>query len=76
MDQGFLLQLELFLAAVQPAPSGCERVSALISCLTGKALVWANAIWGEEGPTLDNYVSIIHLRGERRGNVCSILNKG
>uniref|UniRef100_A0A674B569 Retrotransposon gag domain-containing protein n=1 Tax=Salmo trutta TaxID=8032 RepID=A0A674B569_SALTR len=53
--QGFLLQLELYLAAVQPPPSGRARVSALISCLTGKALEWANAIWEVEDPTQDNY---------------------
>ena len=33
--QGFLLQLELYLATVRPAPSGEESVSALVSCLTG-----------------------------------------
>ena len=43
--QGFLLQLDLYLATVHPAPSGRERVSALVSCLTGKALEWANAVW-------------------------------
>ena len=53
--QGFLLQLELYLAAVQAPPSGRERVSALISCLTGKALEWANAIWEVEDPTRENY---------------------
>ncbi|XP_035637734.2 uncharacterized protein LOC118390961 [Oncorhynchus keta] len=36
--QGFLLQLNLYLATVHPAPSDCERVSALLTCLTGKAL--------------------------------------
>lgn len=36
--QGFLLQLELYLATVHPAPSGRESVSALITCLSGKAL--------------------------------------
>jgi hypothetical protein len=30
-------------------------VGALISCLTGKALEWANTIWGREGPTLNDY---------------------
>lgn len=32
--QGFLLQLNLYLATVHPAPSDRERVSALVSCLT------------------------------------------
>ena len=41
--QGFLLQLDLYLATVHPAPSGGERVAALISCLTGRALEWENA---------------------------------
>jgi hypothetical protein len=35
-------------------------VSALISCLTGKALEWANAIWGREGQTLDDYEEFAH----------------
>ena len=70
--QGFLLQLELYLAAVQPAPSGCERVSALISCLTGKALEWANTIWGRKGPTMDDYEDFSHLKGARRESDCSI----
>lgn len=46
--KGFLLQLELYLATVRPTPSGEESVSFLVSCLTGKALEWANAVW--EGP--------------------------
>ncbi|KAK6312762.1 hypothetical protein J4Q44_G00161090 [Coregonus suidteri] len=44
--QGFLLQVELYLATIHPAPSGYESVSALIFCLSGKALEWANAEWG------------------------------
>ena len=36
--QGFLLQLELYLATVRPTPSGAERVSVLVSCLMGRAL--------------------------------------
>ena len=43
--QGFLLQLELYLATLRPSPSGEESVSVLVSCLTGRALEWANAIW-------------------------------
>jgi hypothetical protein len=42
---GFLLQLELYLATVRPALSGEESVGLLVSCLTGKALDWANAVW-------------------------------
>uniref|UniRef100_A0A4W5NAP5 Retrotransposon gag domain-containing protein n=1 Tax=Hucho hucho TaxID=62062 RepID=A0A4W5NAP5_9TELE len=53
--QGFLLQLELYLATVHPAPSGCESVSALVSCLSGKALEWANAVWSEGDAALDHY---------------------
>ena len=52
--QGFLLQLNLYLATVHPAPSDREKVSALVSCLTGKALEWANAL------------CLYHLRQETR----------
>ena len=45
--QGFLLQLDLYLATVHPAPSERERVSALVSCLSRRALEWANTVWGE-----------------------------
>ena len=75
--QGFLLQLELCLVTVHPAPSGHESVSALVSCLSGKALEWANAV-GCEG-ALDHYAefafgqcSPTRLRDERQVNVCSI----
>lgn len=44
--QGFLLQLELYLATVHPALSDRERVSAFVKCLSGRALEWANAVWG------------------------------
>ena len=54
--QGFLLQLELYLGTVYPAPSGRERVSALVSCLLGRALEWANAMWGEGGPLQESEV--------------------
>ena len=53
--QGFLLKLDLYLATVHPAPSGRERVSALVSCLTGKALEWANAMWREGVAALDQF---------------------
>uniref|UniRef100_A0A8K9WXI5 Gypsy retrotransposon integrase-like protein 1 n=1 Tax=Oncorhynchus mykiss TaxID=8022 RepID=A0A8K9WXI5_ONCMY len=53
--QGFLLQLELYLATVRPAPSGEESVSALVSCLTGRALEWANAVWNGPDSARDNY---------------------
>eukprot|EP00063_Salmo_salar_P093765 XP_014068600.1 PREDICTED: moesin-like [Salmo salar] len=53
--QGFLLQLELYLATVRPAPSGEESVSLLISCLTGRALEWANAVWNGPDPLRNNY---------------------
>ena len=43
--QGFLLQLDLYLATVRPAPSDEESVSLLVSCLMGRALEWANAVW-------------------------------
>uniref|UniRef100_A0A673W8Q5 Gypsy retrotransposon integrase-like protein 1 n=1 Tax=Salmo trutta TaxID=8032 RepID=A0A673W8Q5_SALTR len=53
--QGFLLQLELYLATVRPAPSGEESVSALVSCLTGRALEWANAVWNGPDSARDHY---------------------
>ena len=53
--QGFLLQLDLYLATVHPAPLGRESVSALVSCLSGKALEWANAVWVEGDAVLDHF---------------------
>uniref|UniRef100_A0A8K9V225 Gypsy retrotransposon integrase-like protein 1 n=1 Tax=Oncorhynchus mykiss TaxID=8022 RepID=A0A8K9V225_ONCMY len=53
--QGFLLQLELYLATVRPTPSGEERVSVLISCLTGRALEWANAVWNGPDSAREHY---------------------
>lgn len=53
--QGFLLQLELYLATVRPTPSGAERVSVLISCLTGRALEWANAVWNGPDSAREHY---------------------
>ena len=53
--QGFLLQLDLYLAIVHPAPSGGERVAALVSSLTGRALEWANAVW-REGDTAPDHL--------------------
>jgi hypothetical protein len=44
--QGFLLQLDLYLATVHPAPLGNERLSTLISCLTGKP--WSGPTQCEE----------------------------
>ncbi|KAM9418955.1 LOW QUALITY PROTEIN: upstream stimulatory factor 2 [Salvelinus alpinus] len=53
--QGFLLQLELYLATVRPTPSEEESVSALVSCLTGRALEWANAVWNGPDSARDHY---------------------
>ena len=53
--KGFLLQLELYLATVRPAPTGEESVSALVSCLTGRALEWANAVWNAPDSARDHY---------------------
>nr|XP_029480046.1 striated muscle preferentially expressed protein kinase-like [Oncorhynchus nerka] len=53
--QGFLLQLDLHLGTVHPAPSGRERVSSLVSCLSGKALEWASAMWVEGDAALDHF---------------------
>jgi hypothetical protein len=52
--QGFL-HLNLYLAMVHPAPSDHERVYALVSWLTGKALEWANAVWREGDAALDHF---------------------
>uniref|UniRef100_A0A8C7SC68 ribonuclease H n=1 Tax=Oncorhynchus mykiss TaxID=8022 RepID=A0A8C7SC68_ONCMY len=53
--QGFLLQMDLYLANVRPAPSGGESVNALVSCLAGKALEWANAVWNDPDSARDHY---------------------
>jgi hypothetical protein len=53
--QGFLLQLDLYLATIHPAPSGRERLSSLVLCLLGSALEWANAVWGEGDMALDHF---------------------
>jgi hypothetical protein len=52
--QGFLLKLCLYLATVYPAPSDREKSYALVSCLTGKALEWANAVCREEDVALNH----------------------
>lgn len=62
--QGFLFQLELYLATVQPAPSGYEIVSTLISCLSGKELEW-----GGIDAALVRYEDFT-------GNTCSISDRG
>lgn len=53
--QGFLLQIDLYLATVRPTPSGEESVSLLVSCLTGRALEWANAVWNSPNSSRENY---------------------
>ena len=58
--QGFLLQLDLYLATVHPAPSGGERVAALVFCLTGRALEWANAMWREGDTAPDHFEEFTH----------------
>ncbi|XP_042180938.1 zinc finger protein 771-like [Oncorhynchus tshawytscha] len=58
--QGFLLQLELNLATMRPAPSGEESVSALVSCLTGRALEWANEVWNGPDSARDHYPEFTH----------------
>ena len=58
--QGFLLQLDLYLGTVNPAPSERERVSALVSCLSGKALEWANVVWEEGDAELDHFEEFTH----------------
>ena len=74
--QGFL-QLNLYLATVQPAPSNHEKVFALVSCLTGKALESASTVCGGEDAALDHFeeftqFSTTHLRAERQVNVSII----
>ena len=58
--QGLLLQLDLYLKTVQPAPSACARVCALVSCLSGNALEWANAVWVEGDAVLDYFEEFIN----------------
>uniref|UniRef100_A0A8K9UP60 CCHC-type domain-containing protein n=1 Tax=Oncorhynchus mykiss TaxID=8022 RepID=A0A8K9UP60_ONCMY len=61
--QGFLLQLELYLATVRPAPSDEESVSVLVSCLTVRALEWANAVWnGPDSARGTASEMLFHLR--------------
>uniref|UniRef100_A0A4W5KZW3 Metal transporter n=1 Tax=Hucho hucho TaxID=62062 RepID=A0A4W5KZW3_9TELE len=77
--KGFLLQLELYLATVHPTPSGEESVSALVSCLTGRALEWPTQYGIAQTPpgttTLSSPAgsgpcSTTHQRAERQVNGC------
>ncbi|KAM9491873.1 uncharacterized protein ACWYII_003938 [Salvelinus alpinus] len=54
--QGFLLQLDLYLATIRPAPSDEESVSVLVSCLSGRALEWANAVWNGPDSARGHYL--------------------
>lgn len=58
--KGFLLQLELYLATVRTPPSDEERVSVLVSCLTGRALEWANAVWDGPDSARGDYPEFTH----------------
>ena len=49
--KGFLL----YLATVRPTPSGEENLSVLVSCLTGRALEWANTVWNSPDSARDQY---------------------
>ncbi|KAI2657118.1 Transposon Tf2-8 polyprotein [Labeo rohita] len=53
---GFLLQVNLFIK-MQPQlfTSDDAKVAFLISLLTGKALLWAKAIWNAENPIIHSY---------------------
>uniref|UniRef100_A0A6Q2ZMK7 Retrotransposon gag domain-containing protein n=1 Tax=Esox lucius TaxID=8010 RepID=A0A6Q2ZMK7_ESOLU len=53
--QGFLLQLDIALQAMHPAPTEAQKITSLVSCLSGKALEWATAIWNTEQPTQGSY---------------------
>ena len=50
-----MLQLELYLATVSPTLSCEEIVSVVVSCLTGRALEWANAVWNGPDSARDHY---------------------
>ncbi|KAL0164216.1 hypothetical protein M9458_039969, partial [Cirrhinus mrigala] len=53
---GFLLQVNLFIK-MQPQlfTSDDAKVAFLISLLTGKALLWAKAIWNADNPIIHSY---------------------
>ena len=38
-----------------PAPTEAQKISSLVSCLSGKALEWATAVWNFEQPTQGSY---------------------
>ncbi|KAJ8012753.1 hypothetical protein DPEC_G00046150 [Dallia pectoralis] len=57
--QGFILQLELYFSSLNAVPSDHEKVSALVSRLTGKALAWANSIWNGGGPILHQWEAFV-----------------
>lgn len=72
--QGFLLQLNFYLATVHPDPSDREKGIALVSCLTGKALEWVNAVYRGGDAALDYFeelsASTSEAGDEERPGVC------
>ncbi|KAL0148322.1 hypothetical protein M9458_056384, partial [Cirrhinus mrigala] len=54
---GFLLQVNLFIK-MQPQlfTSDDAKVAFLISLLTGKALLWAKAIWNADNPIIHSFI--------------------
>ena len=70
-----MLQLELYLATVWSTPLGEESVSVLVSCLTGRALEWANAVWNGPDSAREHYPETTLQRAERRVSVYSTLGR-
>ncbi len=62
---GFLLQLSLFIE-MQPQQftSECSKVAFLISLLSGRALLWARAIWNSQSGIINSFNAFTTHFGE------------
>uniref|UniRef100_A0A3B1K3I8 Retrotransposon gag domain-containing protein n=1 Tax=Astyanax mexicanus TaxID=7994 RepID=A0A3B1K3I8_ASTMX len=80
--RGFLLQMSLFFVN-SPVNVDAARISFFISCLTGKALDWATAIWPSiEGSTYEHFLKEFKLvfdhphHGQSQGELLVKLRQG